>query len=220
MYKNYKKIVSCCVANLIAVVTAAACVFLVNRIPAQQATFVKGITWTGSWPVSDSYDFSKYIDESKIQIFSISRRSLEPQELPKTIVYRSQEKVQLSERERNCLIKNVFFESGAEPYEGKIAVAQVTWNRLKSGSWGNDLCRVVYTPNQFSWTADRSKRNVNISGDRYQHVIAAVDDFLAGTRITRLDSAMHFHATWVQPKWAKTDARIKQIGGHVFYALK
>lgn len=219
MYNTYKNRVSCCVANLIAVVTLAVGVVYFTTSN-QQATFVKGITWTGSWPVSGFYKQNKYIDESPIQLFSVARQRLEPEELPKAIVYRTQEKIDLSERERNCLLRNVFFESGAEPYEGKIAVAQVTWNRLKSGVWGKDLCRVVYAPSQFSWTADRNKRNRPISGDRYQHVVSAVDDFIAGTRITRLDTAMHFHATYVNPNWAKSDLRIKQIGGHVFYALK
>jgi hypothetical protein len=70
----------------------------------------------------------------------------------------------ITERERICLIRNVFYESGGEPYLGKIGVAQVTWNRVKYGKWGQDVCRVVYAPGQFSWTVEPHKRNSRIGG--------------------------------------------------------
>lgn len=139
---------------------------------------------------------------------------------PGIILHISKETISISPRERNCLIRNVFYESGAEPYEGKIAVAQVTWNRVRSGAWGKDFCKVIYAPNQFSWTRDTIKRNRPLTGTQAAAVESAVDDFLAGARVSKLISATHFHATYVRPTWAKPAAKIKQIGGHVFYALK
>lgn len=126
----------------------------------------------------------------------------------------------ISERERTCLIRNVFFEAGAEPYFGKIAVAQVTWNRLKEGKWGNDICKVVYAPSQFSWTVDSRKRNAKVDTTLWVDSIQAVDDFINGTRIVRLENSLFFHASHVRPNWHGFAERIKQIGNHVFYALK
>jgi spore germination cell wall hydrolase CwlJ-like protein len=126
----------------------------------------------------------------------------------------------ISERERTCLIRNVFYESSGEPYLGKIAVAQVTWNRVKHGKWGRDICSVVYAPGQFSWTVDPNKRNSRIGGKGWEDTIQAVEDFVNGTRIVRLENSLFFHASYVKPNWHRWADRIKQIGNHIFYALK
>lgn len=218
MYKIYKNQVSCCVANLLAVVTLAAWAFLFMPT---QVTVAPSLVWSDPylWPEID-HDIDSRELSIPAEVFAVSRPVLKHTEIPRSIVYSTNQSIELTKQERNCLIRNVFFESGGEPYEGKIAVAQVTWNRLQSGLWGRDLCRVVHAPRQFSWTADPNKRNRVIAGDRYTDVIAAVDDFIAGSRVNKLDDAMHFHATYVRPSWAKQDQRVKQIGGHVFYALK
>ena len=126
----------------------------------------------------------------------------------------------ITDREKACLIRNVFYESGAEPYLGKIAVAQVTWNRVKYGQWGRDICRVVYAPGQFSWTVEPHKRNSRIGGPGWEDTIQAVEDFINGTRVARLENSMFFHASYVKPNWHKWADRIKQIGNHIFYELK
>ena len=152
-------------------------------------------------------------------------------EIPKTELNkprgsnRSQERtvvevVLITEREKTCLIRNVFFEAGGEPHEGKIAVAQVTWNRLKDGRWGNDICRVVYAPGQFSWTSDFGKRNRPVPQEGWEPTIEAVEDFINGARIAKLERGMFFHATHVRPNWHSFAERVKQVGNHVFYALK
>lgn len=222
MYKIYKNQVSCCVANLLAVVTLAACALLyVMPTQVTVAPEVPSLVWTDPylWPEVD-HDIDSRELSIPAEVFSVSRPVLKQQEIPRSVVYSTGQPITITKQERNCLIRNVFFESGAEPYEGKVAVAQVTWNRLQSGLWGRDLCHVVYAPRQFSWTADPAKRNRIIAGDRYENVTSAVDDFIAGARVNKLDDAMHFHAAHVNPYWAKRDQRVKQIGGHVFYALK
>ena len=42
-----------------------------------------------------------------------------------------------------CLARNIFFEAGSEPLEGKVAVGVVTLNRLQDGRFGRSLCGVV-----------------------------------------------------------------------------
>jgi spore germination cell wall hydrolase CwlJ-like protein len=132
----------------------------------------------------------------------------------------SPEVIFISDREKNCLIRNVFYESRGEPYWGKIAVAQVTWNRVKHGKWGQDICRVVYAPGQFSWTVEPHKRNSRIGGAGWEDTIQAVEDFVNGVRVARLENSMYFHASYVKTNWHTWADRIKQIGNHIFYQLK
>ncbi len=57
--------------------------------------------------------------------------------------------ISMAERERQltCLAKNIYFEAASEPFEGKVAVAQVTINRSESGKYPSDICGVVYQKN-------------------------------------------------------------------------
>ena len=74
---------------------------------------------------------------------------------------KNRELVALRDRERQLewLARNVYFESASEPFEGKVAVAQVTLNRAKHPQFPNDVCQVVYQKSifmekvvcQFSW---------------------------------------------------------------------
>ena len=42
-----------------------------------------------------------------------------------------------------CLAKNIYYEAGNEPEEGKVAVAMVTINRVRDGRFGKSICSVV-----------------------------------------------------------------------------
>ena len=70
-------------------------------------------------------------------------------------------------KDLECLALNIYREGGYEPIEGRIAIAQVTMNRVVSSNFPNDVCGVVYQKNrvvtktvcQFSWYCDASHRN-------------------------------------------------------------
>ena len=49
----------------------------------------------------------------------------------------------LSDRDVECLARNIFYESGGEPTEGKIAVGLVTINRAQDPRFGKSVCEVV-----------------------------------------------------------------------------
>ena len=38
-----------------------------------------------------------------------------------------------------------------------------------------------------------------------------------GKEIPRLPGALHFHATYIKPDWAKQKQAVARIGKHVFY---
>lgn len=226
MYKKYNQQVSSTVAKCFVLLTALSvgAIFFIPTPTVKPLPYVQVTQEQLDYdPMPEPRDPSEsLVARTPVEIFKIKPPTLNTaiDVSPSIILHVSDERISITTQERNCLIRNVFYESGGEPYEGKIAVAQVTWNRLRSGAWGNDLCRVIHAPNQFSWTRDPVKRTRHLTGTQVAAVQSAVDDFIAGTRVSKLTAATHFHATYVRPTWAKNDQRVKQIGGHVFYALK
>lgn len=61
-------------------------------------------------------------------------------------------------RQQYCLAQNIYFEARGESINGQYAVGFVTINRLRSSSFPNNLCGVVYQKRlatcQFSWYCD------------------------------------------------------------------
>jgi len=49
----------------------------------------------------------------------------------------------LSDRDVECMARNIFYEAGGESTEGKIAVGVVTLNRAQDGRFGKSVCDVV-----------------------------------------------------------------------------
>jgi spore germination cell wall hydrolase CwlJ-like protein len=50
-------------------------------------------------------------------------------------------------KQLDCLTRNIYWEAGSEPFEGKVGVAQVTMNRLNDGRFADSVCGVVYQKN-------------------------------------------------------------------------
>jgi len=133
-------------------------------------------------------------------------------------IFQEVKPLKLSRREVECLVRNVYYEAGTETPVGKIAVAQVTLNRVQTGYWGKHVCDVVYAPNQFSWTKDTDRINNNPNGKLWHEAQIAVSIFLEnGVRIKQLDRALFYHADYVHPFWRDKNKMIGQIGTHVFY---
>ena len=137
----------------------------------------------------------------------------------KALVVKTSERLRYSTAEEDCLARNIYHEAGVEPTVGKYAVAQVTLNRLKDGRWGRDICSVVYSKAQFSWTLSKKKLNETPRGalwDESRTVARTVLD--QGARVPSLAQSTHYHADYIErPLWAKSVAKIQQIGQHIFY---
>jgi spore germination cell wall hydrolase CwlJ-like protein len=116
-----------------------------------------------------------------------------------------------------CLANNVYFEAANEPMLGKIAVAQVTINRVKNGHWGDTICDVVHAKDQFSWT-NRDKHKIERTSEQYRDSVLAAEKILSNRqRLRALRHALFYHADYVQPNWADRSQRVGKIGAHVFY---
>ena len=126
-----------------------------------------------------------------------------------------------------CLAINIYKEAGHESFEGKVAVAQVTLNRVDHPSFPKEVCSVVYQKNvimervvcQFSWYCDAAHRIRPVSKAAYEESYAVAKKvLLEGFRLDSLKDAIYYHADYVNPRWPYE--RIGKVGRHIFYRGK
>ena len=130
-------------------------------------------------------------------------------------------------KQLECLTRNIYWESATEPFEGKVAVAQVTINRVTSGKFASDICGVVYQKNvvydrvicQFSWNCDGSSKIRPIYPAHWKESEeVAKKVLLEGSRLPSMKNALYFHADYIKPQWGKP--QVGKVGRHIFYADK
>jgi spore germination cell wall hydrolase CwlJ-like protein len=120
-----------------------------------------------------------------------------------------------------CLTKNIYYEAATESYEGKLAVAQVTLNRVNDSKFPSTICGVVYQRTlgtcQFSWTCVKNLAINNKYAWEESEIVArkaltepVLHDKIAST------NAQYYHAVYVNPGWKSRV--VAKIGNHVFYA--
>jgi len=142
----------------------------------------------------------------------------------------------VDEKELLCMAKNIFFEAAIESTAGKLAVAQVTLNRVNSKYYPNTVCGVVYeglhytTSNglqlpvrdrcQFSWycdgKGDEPRKNTKLWADTQElakYVLLRQDELPDIT-----DGALNYHADYIAaPRWAGRKHKTAKIDTHIFY---
>jgi spore germination cell wall hydrolase CwlJ-like protein len=135
-----------------------------------------------------------------------------------------------TKKQVDCLADNIYFESGSEPREGKIAVALVTLNRVEKG-FSDTICGVVKqkTNNssgqivcQFSWWCETRAKNISLSKEKYQKALYQEAQDIAVYVYMNYDNmydntkgALFFHANYINPQWKLK--RTVTIGRHIFY---
>ena len=128
------------------------------------------------------------------------------------------------EKQLDCLAINIYREAGHEPFEGKVAVAQVTMNRVAHGKFGDSVCGVIYQKNvfyekvicQFSWVCESTHKTRPIHQPLWaESELVAKKVLLENFRLPGLKGALYYHADYVSPGWQKP--KIDKIGRHIFY---
>lgn len=128
----------------------------------------------------------------------------------------------ISEKEFHCLAQAIYFEARSEPFEGQVAVAYVILNRVKDKRYPNNICGVVFQNEkrrnlcQFSFACDGLSDNPYemVAWNQARRVAGGV---LKNTMSDVTARSTHYHATYVQPRWAKYLQPTIQVGQHVFY---
>lgn len=133
---------------------------------------------------------------------------------------------QEEEKELLCLALNIYHEARGEPYEGRVAVAQVSVNRAKDEQFPDSICGVVKQKSrtregrvvcQFSWYCTEKGKNIRpLSSEAFQESLDIARRVLfGGYALDSLREALYFHSRAIQPNWSKV--RLARIGNHVFY---
>ena len=143
-----------------------------------------------------------------------------------TAITPSQEELlaQVFLQQGNCLADAMYYEARGEGRSGQMAIAEVVYNRMRSGYYPRTICGVVFegsqlhTGCQFSFTCggvmDRPKSSA--VWRRTQRLALQIVTGIVQLGDTT-GGALSFHAEDVAPGWADTMSRTIQIGHHIFY---
>lgn len=115
-----------------------------------------------------------------------------------------------TDEEVNLLAATVYCEAGNQSYEGKLAVANVVLNRIKSPQFPNTMKEVLYQKGQFS-PASSGRLEAAISRGLPADCVKAAKDAIAGNNNVE---GYYFFNTVVNT--SKVAGHIK-IGDHIFY---
>lgn len=181
---------------------------------------VVAATVLGTVVVASNIYVAFSISTVKVQVREVQGQVVDLTEKVQQIaVYKSKNATKFTAAEKTCLAKNIYYEAGVESFYGKIAVAQVTNNRLVTGRWGNDLCSVVHAKSQFSWTLNKKKLNTVPKGPLWDKSVLAAAAFQQGTRIRNLEDSKFYHTNYIKkPRWADSSKRVLTVGQHIFYS--
>ncbi|RUS45742.1 cell wall hydrolase [Cohnella sp. AR92] len=108
------------------------------------------------------------------------------------------------------LAKLIQVEAGYESYEGKLAIANVVLNRVKSGKFPDTVSGVIYAAGQFPPARNGNLQTLSASSECVQ----AAKEALAGEN--NVPGALYFFNPKLEPNKAKTASLVKKIGNHMF----
>ncbi len=145
-----------------------------------------------------SVDHGETFDEIK------EREKREKEEKAKLI--RDKGAVAVGATDESLLASLVYWEAGNQSYEGKLAVAAVVMNRVRSGAYPNTVGGVIYASGQFT-PALNGKVALTASGGVPADCVLAAREAIAGK--TNVGDATHFR------RWTGQNGIV--IGAHVFY---
>lgn len=146
--------------------------------------------------------------------------------------------------EAYCLAENIYFEARSDSVAGQAAVADVVINRMHDDRYPSTICEVVHEgpvseswktkqdPNlpdeeriynpirnrcQFSWYCDGKAEVINNDSAWAQAQYIAYQMIYAERYRGITEGATHYHAHYVNPKWAKQIQFVSSIDSHKFY---
>lgn len=121
-----------------------------------------------------------------------------------------------------CLTEALYFEARGESIEGQYAVAEVILNRVDHANYPDTLCGVINEGTgrqfacQFTYTCDG--RSEEMTDDSAMHRLGHIARIMIdGAPRDLTAGATHYHADWVNPRWASVYPQTAEIGIHHFY---
>ena len=137
----------------------------------------------------------------------------------------------VNSEELECMSKNIYFEAAMVSTAGKLAVAQVTMNRVRSTHYPNTVCKVItqgiHYKNgfpvkdrcQFSWYCDGKLDEPHTTSSMWRASQEIAEYVLSTPDLKDItDGATHYHADYISsPRWASPRRRTVEIDTHIFY---
>jgi spore germination cell wall hydrolase CwlJ-like protein len=128
-----------------------------------------------------------------------------------------------------CLAQNIYYEARSSNRADRMAVADVVINRVKHTYYPNTICEVVQqgmrnangsmkrNKCQFSWYCDgRSDWPTNQDAWIEAQMIA-YNMIIHSDSLGITEGSTHYHADYVNPRWARDLQLVGRIGVHIFY---
>jgi N-acetylmuramoyl-L-alanine amidase len=115
----------------------------------------------------------------------------------------------IKEEEVKLLARLVHAEAKGEPYEGKVAVAEVVLNRVEHEQFPDTVKEVIYQKNAFE-----PVQNGAIQEPADSEAIEAVEDALENEN--NIDCLYFFNPDTATSDWIFTRDVVKTIGNHSF----
>jgi spore germination cell wall hydrolase CwlJ-like protein len=128
-----------------------------------------------------------------------------------------------------CMALNIYYEARGSNLADKAAVADVVLNRVNDTRYPNTVCEVVKqglqdangnmrrNKCQFSWYCD-GKHDRPQNQDLYVEAQSIAWNIVEEGKYRGItEGATHYHATYVNPRWASTLQLVGRIGAHIFY---
>ena len=121
-----------------------------------------------------------------------------------------------------CLTEALYFEARGESVAGQFAVAEVILNRVADPRYPDTLCGVVNQGTgrrfacQFTYTCDGRPETVD-DPRMWRRMGQIARMALDGQDYNLTQGATHYHANWVDPRWAHVFPQTAEIGVHLFY---
>lgn len=140
-----------------------------------------------------------------------------------------------NEAEAYCMAMNIYHEARGSSFADQVATADVVLNRVQDTRYPNTICEVVHqgpvteswkqdgtmvpvrNQCQFSWWCDGrddTPHNTDLWVAAQSLAYAMVVD---GRYRGITEGATHYHATYVNPRWASSLHLVGRIGEHIYY---
>lgn len=136
----------------------------------------------------------------------VDSKEQEEQEAPQPII-------PVAEGEEELLVRLVIAESGNQPYEGQVAVAQVVCDRYIAG-YGDSITDVIYAENQFATPYSKDISDYPLASEAVHAVLYEGERAFIETALFFCNPARSSKSAL---EWMRTKPYIGTIADHEFY---
>lgn len=120
-------------------------------------------------------------------------------------------------RDMRCLAQAIYFEARGEPLDGQLAVGRVVINRAESDTFPDSYCEVVTQRAQFSFVKRGRIPAPNTASSAWKRAVAVARIAHQELWDSPADDSLYFHATYVNPSWARQKIARAKLSRHIFY---